>query len=662
MEPASEGPGTSGGSTAPGLRPHIPASATPRELSLRSVTLGVVCAVLFGAGNMYCGLKIGMTVTAGISAAILAVAVIRRLGRGSPAECTIVQAITAATDAVLTGLIFSVPALFLMKLDHGRLHVLLYAGAGAAAGGLLGLMFAVPLRHYLTIEEHGELPFPEATACAKILVAGEGAGPAAGASARAAFVGLGIGAAVKLLFQWFRLWKTDMFVSFAPLHKAAFGLEATPVMMGIGYIIGFRITLVVFAGAVLGFVLGIPAIDLLAGTATGLRLGLPAAIHALGAEAIATDYLRYVGAGAMTMGGIIGAITVLPAIASSIGPALRGLGHRGAAAAVARPRTTRDLSFALVLGVVVLVCIVIGAVPLFGLGPGATVIVAVLAFVFSAVSAHMVGLIGSSNQPVSGMTVAALMVATLLLIALGYRGDAGRLAALSTGVLVCIATCTSGGLSQDLKTGALVGNTPWRIQAVEVVAVLAAAVGGGVLLLLFARAWGFPSKELPAPQATMIMTMIEGVMGGKLPWPLLITGGSLALLIEIWNFSVARGARAGWRVSSLGVALGLYLPVSTSATLVVGGFVAYLVRRRYRDEAEYERANEQGILGASGLIAGDALMAVCYAALTLLGIAGRLAVRDLDAHAIPWVDRPIALIVFAALGWFLYRTARRRAR
>ncbi|HEY3359075.1 MAG TPA: oligopeptide transporter, OPT family [Polyangia bacterium] len=651
MDTATPRPANDPGAPAAGPQAHIPATENPREVTGRSLALGVICAIVFGAGNMYCGLKIGMTVTAGISAAILAVAVIRRLARGSAAECTIVQAVTASTDAVLTGLIFSVPALLLMGLGHGPGHVLLYAAAGAGVGGLLGLLFAVPLRNYLTVEEHQELPFPEATACAKIIVAGD----RSGSSARAAFVGLGIAAVLKILFQWLKLWKTDVFHEFPSLHKASFGLDATPVMMGIGYIIGLRITLIVFAGAVLGFVVGVPVIDLLAGTATGLKLGLPAAIHGQGAEDIAREYLRYVGAGAMTMGGIVSAITVIPAIAASIVPALRGLGHRGARGAA--PRTERDLSIPAVLGAAAVLCVAVWAVPVFGLGPGAAVLVVLLAFIFSAVSAHMVGLIGSSNQPVSGMTVAALMVATLLLIALGYRGEPGRLAALSTGVLVCIATCTAGGLSQDLKTGVLVGNTPWRIQAVEIVSVICAALAGGGLLLLFARAWGFPSKELPAPQATMIMTMIEGVMGGKLPWPLLIAGGSLALLIEAWNWTAARG-RGAWRVSSLGVALGLYLPVQTSATLVVGGFVAWLVRRRFADEAAYERANEQGILGASGLIAGDALMAVVYAVLTLVGVAGTIAVRDLDKHAIAWLDTPVALLVFAGLGYFLYRTAR----
>jgi putative OPT family oligopeptide transporter len=654
MDPATSPSGLEAvAGRAPGPQPHIPATARPPEITARSLVLGFLCAFLFGAGNVYCGLKIGMTVTAGISAVIVAVAVIRGLMKGSGAECTIVQGITSSTDAVLNGIIFSVPALMLMHLARGQAHVLLYTALGAGVGGLLGLLFAVPLRHYLTVEEHGELPFPEGTACAKIVIAGE----RAGASARAALVGIGIAAAAKLLFQWLRLWKTDMFFEVRSLHKAAFGLEATPVMMGVGYIIGFRITLIVFAGAVLGWVIGIPVIDLLAGTPTGVGLGLPATIHDLGAEAIARDYLRYVGAGAMTMGGIVSAITVLPAITASIVPALRGLGHTGGSGA-AVPRTRRDLSLPVVLGAALVLGVGFWAIPTFGLGPAAGLIAILLLFMFSAVSAHMVGLIGSSNQPVSGMTIAALMVATLLLVALGYRGDPGRLAALSTGVMVCVATCTSGALSQDLKTGALVGNTPWKIQVAEIGGTIFAALIGGALILLFDRAWGFGSKELPAPQATMIMTMIEGVMGGKLPWPLLIAGGSLAVLLELWNHTAARG-RGARRVSSLGVALGLYLPVSTSATLVVGGFVAWLVKRQFADEAEYERANEQGILAASGLIAGDALMAVAFAVLTLAGVAGKIALRDLDTHAIPAIETPIALLAFAGLGWFLYRTARR---
>ena len=640
----------------PGLEPFIPASESPPELTGRALLLGFLCAFLFGAGNVYCGLKIGMTVTAGISAVIVAVAVIRGLLRGSGAECTVVQGITGSTDAVLNGVIFSVPALMLMGLARGQLHIVLYTGLGAALGGVLGILFAIPLRHNLTVEEHRTLPFPEATACAKIVIAGE----RAGASARAAFIGIGVAAVLKLLFQWLRLWKTDVFHEFTSLHKAAFGLEATPVMMGVGYIIGFRITLVVFAGAFLGWCVGIPVIDLLAGTPTGLSIGLPASIHGLGAEEIGKEYLRYVGAGAMVMGGIVSAIFVLPAIGSSLVPALRGLKRGGGGAAVATPRTARDLALPAVLGVAVVLVVVVGALRwLFGLGVGATLVTAVIAFIFAAVSAHMVGLIGSSNQPVSGMTIAALVVATAILIAFGYRGTSGQLAALSVGVLVCISTCTAGGLSQDLKTGALVGNTPWRIQVAEIGGTIFAALIGGALILVFDRTWGFGSKELPAPQATMIKTMIEGAMGGKLPWPLLITGGCLALLLEVWNHTFARG-RSSWRVSSLGVALGLYLPVSTSATLVCGGFVAWLVRRQYATEEEYERGNEQGILAASGLIAGDALMAVVYAVLTLTGVASVLALRDLEKHAIDGIDIPVALVVFAGLGWFLYRIATRR--
>jgi putative OPT family oligopeptide transporter len=650
---------------------HFPATEKPRELSLRAIVLGLLAALVFGLGNVYCGLKIGMTVTAAISSVVIALAFIKGMRKGSIAECTIVQSIGSSGDAVLNGIIFTVPAMFLMALpgSESLWNIAVYAAVGGAIGGVLGILLMIPLRHFLVVREHKALPFPEGTACAKILVSGE----KGGAAARPVIGGFLAGGLFSVLSGWLQLWKADMFWSIKSLGQAALGLEAGPVLMGVGYIIGLRTTLIMAAGGLLGWTLGIPLLGYLAGTSAGPALGLPPDLASMDVWDIAKGYLRYVGAGAMSVGGIIGALKALPMVVGSIAPALRGFGKK-AVGGGAVERTRRDLPIVPVLVAALALLLLLWLVPMFRVGIVPALLLGVLTFLFVAVSARMVGLIGTSSQPVSGMTIAALMFSAGILYLLGYRELDGKFAALTVAVIMCVSICTSGNISQDLKTGFYIGNTPAKLQVAEIIGSIFASAAVVVPLFLFRDA--IARGELPAPQATIIKTIIEGIMGGSLPWRLIILGGCIAAAIELWDATAGRLGE-GFRISSLALAIGLYLPVSTSVTLIFGGLAAHLVARRYaKREAEYETRNEASVLYSSGLIAGAAICAVVYAVLRIAGVAGRiglgavspdgelltgLVARVLQPLAGPvaslGIEQAAAVAAFLLLGWLVMREA-----
>lgn len=654
--------------------PHFPADAKPPELSVRSVAVGLLAALLFGLGNVYCGLKIGMTVTAAISSVVIALAIIKGMRRGSIAECAVVQSIGSSGDAVLNGIIFTVPAMFLLALpgSESLWNIAVYATLGGAVGGLLGIFLMIPLRHFLVVKEHRSLPFPEGTACAKILISGEKGGSAA----RPVVSGFLAGSLFSILSGWLQLWKADMFWSLRALGHASLGLEASPVLMGVGYIIGLRTTLIMAAGGLLGWTVGIPLLYHLGASGAGGFLDIPQDIADMGAWDIARRYLRYIGAGAMSIGGIIGALRALPMVITSIAPALKGFGRRGSAASGDVPRTRRDLPLAPVLVAAGVLLLLLWLIPMFRIGLVPALLLGVLTFLFVAVSARMVGLIGTSSQPVSGMTIAALMFSAGILYLLGYRDLDGKFAALTVAVIMCVSICTSGNISQDLKTGAYVGNTPSRLQIAEMIGSLFAAAVVVLPLFLFRSA--IAKGELAAPQATIIKTIIEGIMGGELPWRLIILGGCIAAAVELWGVTAGR-LRPGLRISSLALAIGLYLPISTSFTLIFGGVAAHLVWRRYgRDEADYEKRNEGSVLYSSGLIAGAAICAVLYAVLKLVkvgdliglgtvseegellsGLIARAADGLIGPGPALGLEQAAAVAAFLALGWLIMREAGR---
>lgn len=632
-------------------RPYVPPEASLAELTVRAVAVGLVVSVVFGAANAYLGLKVGLTVSASIPAAVIAVAVFRALRRGSILETNMVQTIGSAGESVAAGVIFTLPALFIWQRSDPTVVVdLLQVSVIAGFGGLLGVLFMIPLRRYLIAREHGKLPYPEGTACAEVQVAGE----VGGSKARLLFGGLGFGALYQALAnaRGLALWNESPAL---PLpRKAEIGGDFTPELLGVGFIIGPRIAAIMFGGSALAWLVLIPLIDLWGGDSVVYPATV--AMSALGSGEIWNSYIRYVGAGAVGFAGIVTLLKSLPTIVESF---RLGLAHAGGGGASGLPRTQQDLPMRLVLGLAALMAVALWLWPGVPVGPLGALLIVVFSFFFVTVSSRIVGLIGSSSNPVSGMTIAALILTSLIWVALGLNdGGAGaKVAVLAVGAVVCISAAVAGDTSQDLKTGFLVGATPKRMQVGEMMGVLAsAAVMGGVLVVLN-ESYGLGTVDgLPAPQATLMSLVIDGVLDASLPWGFVLLGIAIAAVAEFV-----------FKLPSLAFAVGVYLPVSLMTPIFVGGLMRMGLARKYagNDETGTEK-REQGVLFASGLIAGAALVGV------LIGLAIYL-VTQVTGNADPaslwsvghgWMDRVwaplssiVGTLVFAGLCLLLWRAA-----
>ncbi|MEA2626401.1 MAG: hypothetical protein QOD06_2446 [Candidatus Binatota bacterium] len=578
------------------------------ELTLRAVTLGAVLSLTFGMVNAYLGLRIGLTVSASIPSAVLSMAILRGvLRRGTVLENNVVHTIASAGESLAAGVVFTVPALVFLDLAPSTFEIFLLG----ATAGLLGILMMIPLRRSLTVERHAELPFPEGTACAMVLVAGD----RGGATARPVVAGIAAGALYTFAGKGLHLWNDAVFWSFAALHKASIGFELSPMFLGVGYLIGPRIAGVMLSGGLVAWIGLIPFFDVV-----GSRFpGVPADVHALPAMEIWRQVVRYVGAGAVAAGGVVSLARALPAMRHSVATLAAGVRARANTA----ERTDRDLPGPLVVGGIVGLSVWIWLSPWFHLGLLEALLAVAFTFFFVVVSAEMVGLIGTTSQPVSGMTITALLVTAFAILASGKTGNAGAAAAIRVAAIVAIAIALAGDMSQDLKTGALLGATPRALQIGETVGVLIAALRAGWVLFLLHGAYGIGSATLPAPQAKLMSTLVTGVMEGNLPWALLFLGAGIALAVEL----------AG--VSSLPFAIGLYLPITTSAPLIVGGIAAAWIGRK-----------ESVTLLASGLVAGDALMGIGVAALVVSGLAGSIALRTPGQG---FAEDALAILPFALL-------------
>jgi putative OPT family oligopeptide transporter len=585
------------GTRAP-LRPYVRADEQRPELTPLAVGLGIALSLTFGMVNAYLGLKVGITVSASIPSAVLSMTVLRGLlRRGTVLENNIVHAIASTGESLAAGVIFTVPALIFLELHPSGGEIFLIG----AVSGILGILLMIPLRHTLTIEEHATLPFPEGTACAQVLIAGD----RGSASARPVFAGIGLGAAYQLAMRGLHLWRETAIVTVERLHKATIGFELSPIFLGVGYLIGPRIAATILAGGVLGWTLLIPFFDIVGGGTLGGWLGVPA-LDGHSAAEIWSQYVRYVGAGAVTAGGISAVARALPIMAT----ALRRL-RPTAATGVVVPRTERDLSPALVLAGIAALTLALWLLPAFHLTLLPAALALLFTFFFVVVSGRIVGLVGTTSQPVSGMTITAVLATSLCLAAAGERGPVGIAASITVGAVVCIAIALAGDLAQDLKTGALLGATPLYLQIGQMIGVIAAALRAGSVLFLLDAAYGLGSAALPAPQAKLMATLVTGVMAGHLPWALMLLGAALALAAEA----------AG--VVTLAFAIGLYLPVTTSAPLIFGGMLRAWVGRA----GDSEHSTDGATLFASGLIAGDALMGVAIAGLVVGGVADAIVLR-----------------------------------
>lgn len=591
------------------FKPYVPAEKVTPEFTVTSVIMGVLLAIVFGAANAYLGLRVGMTVSASIPAAVISMGVIRVIMRkDSILESNMVQTIGSAGESLAAGAIFTMPVLFLWAKD-GIIEKpsILTISLIALCGGVLGVLFMVPLRNALIVKEHGVLPYPEGTACAEVLLAGE----EGGASATTVFAGMGLAALFKFVVDGLKIVPGVITAKISAL-KTELSAEVYPALIGVGYICGPKIASYMFAGGIIGWFVLIPAIVTFGGD-TILYPGTDTIANLYangGASAIWSSYIRYIGAGAVAAGGIMSLIKSMPLIVTTFIDAIKGIkGGKGNK----NIRTEQDLDMRFIGIGVLLMIIIIWLLPQIPVTLLGAVLIVLFGFFFGAVSSRMVGIVGSSNNPVSGMAIATLLIATLCLKGTGDNGTHGMTGAIAIGSIICIIAAMAGDTSQDLKTGYILGATPKKQQIGELIgAVISALTIGGVLILLDS-AWGFGTEALSAPQATLMRMIVEGVMDGNLPWTLVFIGVFLAIVVEILGVAV------------LPVAIGLYLPLELSATIMIGGLIRYFVDKKRTGE---DGEAGTGVLFCSGLIAGEGLVGILMAILTVLKVAERI---DLSA-------------------------------
>lgn len=581
------------------FKPFISTDKIVPEFTFTSLFIGILLAVVFGAANAYLGLRVGMTVSASIPAAVLSMGIIRViLRRDSILENNMVQTIGSAGESVAAGAIFTLPALFLWAADGvegieapGLFEIFLIA----LVGGTLGVLFMIPLRKALIVEEHGVLPYPEGTACAEVLLAGE----EGGSKASVVFSGLGIAAVYKFVADGLGVFPSSVNYDIKAYKGSAVGMDVLPALVGVGYICGPRIASYMFSGSVLSWFVLMPLISLFAGDAIIFPGTKP--ISSLAPSELWGTYIKYIGAGAVATGGIISLIKSLPLIVKTFSQAMKSMSNNKGKAASGL-RTDQDMPMPVILIGVGVIAIAIWLLPTFPINLLGAVIVVIFGFFFATVSSRMVGLIGSSNNPVSGMAIATLLIATILLKATGLDGATGMKGAIAIGSIICIVAAIAGDTSQDLKTGFIVGATPKKQQWGELIGVLTSSLAIGGVLYLLNEAWGYGSTELPAAQATMMRMIVEGVMNADLPWGLIGAGAAIAIVVEIL------------RIPVLPFAVGMYLPLSLNAGIMAGGLVRLVVeKKRGLSEEKKKAAIDRGILYTSGMIAGEDLVGILLA-------------------------------------------------
>lgn len=593
-------------------KPYIPASKVLPEFTVTSIVLGIVLAIIFGAANAYLGLRVGMTVSASIPAAVVSMGVIRViLKKESILENNMVQTIGSAGEALAAGAIFVLPVLF-MWADEGMCDMpsILELSLTTLCGGILGVAFMVPLRDSLIVEEHETLPYPEGIACSEVLIAGE----EGGSKAALVFKGLGLSAVYKFIADGLKIFPSSVTYEITPYKGAALGTSVLPALAGVGYICGVRTASYMFCGGILSWLVIMPLIatfgsDLVLFPAT---VSIQELYAQSGPDGLWGNYIRYIGAGAVMTGGIIGMLKILPTIGRTFKKSLGGFGRNEESTL----RTQQNMSMKSIGALVLLVAVAMWLLPFIPLNLFGALIVIVAGFVFAAVASRIVGTIGCNNNPASGMTIATLLIACLLFRATGQTDMDSMAGIVAIGCIVCGIVCVAADTSQDLKTGFLVGATPRKQQIGELIGCCVSATAIGAIMVLLNNAWGYGDVELPAPTATLMRMVIEGVMGGNLPWNLIAIGVFIALIIEVLGVPV------------LPFGVGMYLPIQTTAAIMVGGLVRLIVDRvkKYKSEDEHKKCADAGVLYCSGLIAGEGVVGILLALCAVLPLgAGTLA-------------------------------------
>ena len=622
----------------------------PTEFTIKAVVAGAILGMVFGAANTYLGLKAGLTISTSIPVAVLTVVAFRLFTafglRHSILESNISQTVGSASSSVASGVLFTIPALFIWGMSPAWAQITLLT----MAGGLLGVLSMIPLRRYLIKREHGKLPYPEGMACAEVLVAAEGGG----SQARGVFWGLGIGMLFKLITDGFKFVSTSFQLGL-PL-KAQLSISVSPPLIGVGYILGIRIATVMVAGAALSWLIIIPLINLWgSGLTEPLYPETEKLISEMAAGEIWHRYVRYIGAGAVATGGIITLIKSIPTMVESFRLGMQHI-SKGPTTRLA-DRTDLDLSFRTivfwvvgVLAVLTMVPGILGYIDSIPVRAVASVLIALFAFFFVTVSARIVGLVGVTSNPTSGMTIATLLGTSTIFLLLGWTDLPGKATALMVGTAVCIAASIAGDTSQDLKTGFVLGATPRFQQIGELVGVITSAgvVAFVVMLLNQGVPGGLGGPELPAPQAVLMKLVIDGVLDQSLPWMLILIGVGIGLVASLFKIPV------------LAFAVGVYLPLSTMAAVFIGGMTRHLLTRRQPAE-EAERRREEGVLFGSGLVGGGGLTGVLLAIWVVAR--GGQPIRGFPPPISDPAQQVLALLTVAALvGLLIWHAKRTPAR
>lgn len=585
--------GAYGGIDGKDYVPYIPVTQAMPEMTAVSIIMGILFAVIFGAANTYLGLKVGMTIAAGIPAAILSTGILKGIfRRNNILESNMIAGMASMGESLAGGLIFIVPAVILLGSTLTIPTIILIS----ILGGLLGILFVVPLRKYLIVEEHGKLLYPEGMAASEVLVSGS----AGGTGLKTMLTGLGVGGAYKFLSGGLLFWTEEPSWTIKSFQGTVFGADVLASLVGVGYIVGLEIGMYMFAGALVAWFGLIPLLKYVGAGLTTPLFPSTVLIKDMSATDIWSQYIRYVGAGAVAAGGCISIIKAMPTIVKSFGSALSGMSAKGGA----EKRTDIDVPMTWVIGGALFVFLISWFLPIAGVKLGflGSVLAVIFSFFFAVVSARIVGLIGTSNNPISGMTIATLLFVTAALKASGYVGNAGMIAAIICGSIVCVATAMAGGVAQSLKTTYIIGGTPKKMQISMFIATVLSAGAIGYVIMLLNKAYGIGSKAVPAPQANLMSMVVKGIMTSKLPWALVIIGIAFGVMCELMKIPV------------LPFALGLYLPIYLSTGVVIGGIIRTLVDRKFKNNTEQlKKQTEKGILLSSGLVAGDALVGILIA-------------------------------------------------
>lgn len=614
--------------------PFVPTTEVMPEATGYSIIMGFIFAIVFAAANTYLGLKVGLTISAGIPGAILGTGLLKSIfKRNSILEANYVASLAAVGESIAGGIIFVLPAIILIGFDLSLITVVLVT----IIGGIMGVYFITPVRKYLIVQEHGNLVYPESMAQSEVLVnANQG-----GQGFKSVLKGLGVGLGYKIMSGGLGLWNETASYTIVAYQGAMIGIDTLASLLGVGFIVGTGTSILMFAGSVIAWLGLIPLIKFFGVYANTPIFPSTMLISEMSATEIWSNYIKYIGAGAVAMGGFISLARSLPTIFSSFKEAMGGFGKGESS----QNRINEEAPIIWVLVAAIFGFLLTWLIPSISAGPIGAILAVLFSFFFSVVSARMVGVIGASNNPVSGMTIATLLVVASVYKAMGATGSEGMRMALLTAGIVCVATAVAGGVAQSLKATYVIGGSPKKIQHGMFVALAIASFMAGATVLLLHNAYGIGSREVTAPQATLMRLIVEGIMTGQLPWTLVIIGAIIALFCALASLPI------------LPVALGIYLPISLNSAIFFGGIIRKLVEIRFKnDESNLDGAVERGTLIASGLVAGDALTGI------LIGIFAALNIKiDFLAGIIPneGLKNLVSLGIFLALAIWLYNYSSR---